>query len=233
MRVLYVIPARGGSKGVPMKNIRLLANRPLISYTIEAAKSVADPSDICVSTDSTEIKCVAEGLGVKVPFLRPAELSSDDATSESVLIHALEYFRNEGVIYDYVVMLQPTSPLRNGVHLSEALELVDHDTEMIVSVKETQSNPYYVLYEEDSFGVLRMVKEATFTKRQDCPTVYELNGAIYIIKVSSLLSKGYKNLERRKYVMEDMYSIDIDTSLHFDFAELVLKKYILGYEDAN
>lgn len=225
MSILFVIPARGGSKGVPMKNIKLLCHRPLISYTLDAAKVVASPENICVSTDSFEIKAVVESEGIPVPFIRPPELSSDHASSESVLLHALAHYRDKGIIYDFVVMLQATSPLRTGQHLQEALSLIDDQTEMIVSVKETASNPYYVLYEEDQGGVLRMSKEASFVRRQDCPVVYELNGAIYIMNVQKLLSKGMKGLMKRKFLMEAKVSIDIDTLLDFDFAELIIKKY--------
>src|SRR5690606_35735774 len=109
----------------------------------------------------------------------------------------------------------------------EALDLVKNDTEMIVSVKETRSNPYYVLVEEDGKGFLKLSKESSFTRRQDCPPVYELNGAIYIMKVNELLKKGMKNLRRKKYLMDEVYSIDIDTKLDFDIAEMILEKYIL------
>lgn len=226
MNILYVIPARGGSIGVPGKNIRPLAGKPLIYYTIEAAKAVASLENICVSTDSDEIKQVVESYGIKVPFKRPDELSTNYATSEEVIIHALNFFLRKGVHYDFVVMLQLTSPLRNGNHIREALNLIDENTEMIVSVKETSSNPYYVLVEEDKNGFLKLSKDSSFTRRQDCPIVYELNGAIYIMKVSELLNKGMKRLKRRKYLMDAIYSIDIDTYLDFDIAELILNKYI-------
>ncbi len=226
MNILYVIPARGGSKGVPGKNIRPLAGKPLIYYTIEAAKAVAPIENICVSTDSEEIKKVVESYGIEVPFKRPDELSTDYATSEAVIKHALNFYFEKGANYDFVVMLQLTSPLRNGKHIQEAINLIDEKTEMIVSVKETSSNPYYVLVEEDKEGFLRLSKDSSFTRRQDCPIVYELNGAIYIMRVNELLNKGMKNLRRRKYLMDGIYSIDIDTYLDFDIAELILNKYI-------
>lgn len=226
MRVLFVIPARGGSKGVPGKNIKLLAGRPLIAYTLDAAKAVSSFEDICVSTDSLEIKDVVEREGVPVPFLRPAELATDTATSESVLLHALDYYEQNGKTYEYVVMLQATSPLRTGKHLHEALKMIDGQTEMVVSVKETDSNPYYVLCEEDGDGFLRLSKESSFTRRQDCPVVYELNGAIYIMDVNALRKKGMRLLNRRKFLMDGIYSIDIDTALQFDIAELIINKYV-------
>ena len=123
-------------------------------------------------------------------------------------------------------MLQATSPLRKGFHIQEALNLITNETEMIVSVKETNSNPYYVLVEEDEDGFLHLSKESSFVRRQDCPKVYELNGAIYIMNVNAFLKKGMKSLKRRKYLMDAVYSVDIDTYLDFDIAELLIKKYL-------
>lgn len=224
MKTLYLIQARGGSKGIPKKNIRLLAGKPLISYTIEAAQQVANNEDICVSTDSVEIKKVAEEWGLKVPFLRPAELSSDHSTNEDVLLHALEHYRNNGREYEYIVLLQPTSPLRTGSHIKEAMQRVTDKFDMVVSVKETNSNPYYVLFEENEEGELAPSKNGHFTRRQDLPVVYELNGAIYIIRIKSLLQKTYKSLSKTKYVMPKSASIDIDDEIDLKIAELMLKK---------
>lgn len=226
MKILYLIPARGGSKGVPKKNIKELAGVPLIGHTIKAALEVADAMDICVSTDSDEIANVAEGFGLKVPFRRPAEISSDFASNEQVILHAIDFFRNRGVFYDYVVVLQPTSPLRKGTHILEAVELIDENSELIVSVKETDSNPYYVLFEEAENGVLEKVKKGVFTRRQDCPIVYELNGAVYVIQVEKLKEKGYQNLAMTKYLMDKVHSIDIDDLMDFAIAE-----YILGQKN--
>ncbi|MBB6327738.1 N-acylneuraminate cytidylyltransferase [Algoriphagus iocasae] len=226
MKILYLIPARGGSKGVPKKNIKDLAGVPLIGHTIKAALEVADADDICVSTDSNEIAEVAKSFGLSIPFLRPAEIASDHATNEQVILHALNFYRNKGVIYDYVVVLQPTSPLRKGFHIKEALNLIDKNSELIVSVKETDSNPYYVLFEENQEGVLDKVKKGVFTRRQDCPVVYELNGAIYVIHVEKLEEKGYQNLKMTKYLMGKLYSIDIDDLVDFSLAEILLSKKI-------
>ena len=224
MKILYLIPARGGSKGVPKKNIKELAGIPLIGHTIKAALEVADAKDICVSTDSDEIAKVAEGYGLKVPFRRPAEISSDFASNEQVILHAIDFFRERGVVYEYVVVLQPTSPLRQGTHIREAVELIDVNSELIVSVKETDSNPYYVLFEEGENGVLEKVKKGVFTRRQDCPIVYELNGAVYVIQVEKLRAKGYQNLAMTKYFMDKVHSIDIDDLMDFAIAEYILSQ---------
>lgn len=225
MKTLIVIPARGGSKGIPGKNIKLLNGKPLISYTIDAARSVFDDDDICVSTDSQNIIETVEQLGLKVPFVRPDELSTDYASSESVIRQALSYYQNIGVNYEYVILLQPTSPFRTGKHISEALQLINSNVDMVVSVKETAANPYYVLFEENKKNYLKKSKVGSFTRRQDCPKVYELNGAIYIINVDTLKRKNMADFDRLiKYLMKDIESIDIDTPLDWVIAEQVFKE---------
>lgn len=221
--ILYLIPARGGSKGIPNKNIAPIDGKPLIYYTITEALKIADPADICLSTDSPKIKEVAESMGLPVPFLRPDELSGDKSTSEEVILHALDYYQQNGRQYDFVVMLQPTSPLRKVDHIRDAITKVTSTTELIVSVKETDANPYYVLFEEEN-NVLHKCKKGTFTRRQDCPVVYELNGAVYVIRVRSLLEKGYQQLQMTKSIMPKDASIDIDHPLDLKIAELILKE---------
>lgn len=222
MKILYLIPARGGSKGLPGKNIRPLNGKPLIYYTIDAAREADEDADICISTDDKQIAKVVEDYGLNIPFLRPAELATDFATSEQVLRHALEYYERQEIVYDYVVLLQPTSPLRKSQHIKEALSLIRSDTEMIVSVKETDANPYYILLEEDRTGLLHKSKIGSFSRRQDCPIVYELNGAIYIINVKELKKKGLAQLQKKKYVMDKLSSIDIDDIIDFKLAELLI-----------
>lgn len=222
MKILFLIPARGGSKGLPDKNIKLLNGKPLICYTIDAAREVGNDADICVSTDDEMIVAVVERYGLTVPFVRPSELAKDSSSSEEVIKHTIEFYESRGKLYDYIVLLQPTSPLRTGRHLSEALKLINNDTEMIVSVKETDASPYYVLFEEDANGILHKSKEGVFTRRQDCPKVYELNGAIYIIKISKIKERGLSGLQKVKYVMDKKCSIDIDDIIDFKLSELIL-----------
>lgn len=228
MKILYLIPARGGSKGLPGKNIKLLNGKPLICYTIDAARKVSEDINICVSTNDKEIADVAVNYGLNVPFTRPEILATDNATSEQVLLHALQFYENKGKYYDFVVILQPTSPLRTGEHLQEALDLINVNTEAIVSVKETDSNPYYVLFEENDKGVLIKSKEGNFTRRQDCPKVYELNGAIYIYNILKLKELGVANLAKEKYVMDKDFSIDIDTGLDWAIAEYLMGNALLN-----
>lgn len=222
MKALVVIPARGGSKGLPGKNIKILNGKPLIHYTLEAARELFEDDCIYVSTDSKQIKKVVEESGYKVPFLRPKELSRDDSDSRSVLLHSLNFYTKLNGTPDVVILLQPTSPFRNARHIEEALKLYYNSLDMVVSVKETDSNPYYVLFEETDMGYLRKSKEGNFTRRQDCPKVWEYNGAIYIINVKSLVNNRIGEFEKViKYEMDAFSSIDIDNELDFMLAEFI------------
>lgn len=224
MKVLVVIPARGGSKGVPGKNIKILDEKPLIQYTIEAAKVIVSEEKICVSTDDLGIKFVVESLGTKVPFLRPTELATDTAGTYEVLLHAISHYENNGYTPDVLILLQATSPFRTSKHIEEALELFTEDCEMVVSVKETKANPYYILREENTEGWLENSKKGNFTRRQDCPKVYEVNGAIYIISVEALKQKNISDFSKvKKYLMDDISSHDIDDMIDWKFAEYLLK----------
>jgi N-acylneuraminate cytidylyltransferase len=225
MKPLVVIPARGGSKGLPGKNIKPLLGKPLIHYTIEAARQVFEDSQIMVSTDDESIKETVEQLGLKVPFIRPSELATDNSTSFEVLMHAIQYAETNQYYPDTLILLQPTSPLRNNIHIKEALQLFQKEVEMVVSVKETTSNPYYVLFEENENGFLDKSKMGNFTRRQDCPKVWEYNGAIYIINVQSLKNDGHLNFEKvMKYEMKKEHSVDIDTEMDWMIAEYFLNK---------
>lgn len=229
MKKLFLIPARGGSKGLPRKNILELAGRPMIHYTIDAAKGVMGTHDrICVSTDDEEIKKVVEEYGVNVPFIRPAEFASDSASSEVVIKHAIEWYRGKGEFFDIVVLLQVTSPLRSAKHINDALSIWNQDLDMVVSVKETDSNPYYVLFEEDKNGFLSKSKKGMFTRRQDCPKVYEYNGAVYVFSVEKFESLGLMNFRKiKKSIMSKVASIDIDDKIDFMIAQYYLENNLI------
>lgn len=226
MNTLFLIPARGGSKGIPHKNRKRLAGKPLICYAIDAARTVASSdADICVSTDEDEIIGVAEEYGLKVPFKRPDELAQDGSGTYEVVLHALNYYEAKGIIYDIVVLLQPTSPLRTGVHIREAMALFTPDCDMVVSVAEAKSNPYYVMFQEDGEGYLQHLLKGTFVRRQDCPAVYEYNGAVYVMNVASLRAKHLSDFTKnRKYVMPTSISIDLDTLDDWRYAEFLFSE---------
>ncbi len=222
LSILYLITARGGSKGIPGKNIKPLNGKPLILHTLEHALAVADEADICVSTDSDEIIEVVESSGFKVDFKRPDELATDTAGSYEVMVHALDYYKERGKEYDALVLLQPTSPFRKPEDITNAIELYTDDIDMVVGVTETKSNPYYLLYEENEEGLLEKSKKGTFVRRQDCPMVYEVNGAVYVMNVKSLRKYSHRDFTRiRKYMMDEYSSIDLDTPLDWDVAEFI------------
>ncbi|HEU4609738.1 MAG TPA: acylneuraminate cytidylyltransferase family protein [Chitinophagaceae bacterium] len=225
MNILFLIPARGGSKGIPGKNIKPLAGRPLIYYTIDAARGVAADPDICVSTDDPEIRQKVEAYGLKVPFLRPAHLAKDTSGTYDVCLHALEFYEQQGRFYDLLVLLQPTSPFRTAEHIKAALALYKPGIEMVVSVKETASNPYYVLYEENEQGYLAMSKPGNYARRQDCPKVWEYNGAVYVINVSALKQKPWTKFTNiKKYEMDELVSVDIDTPIDWLWTEFIINQ---------
>ena len=226
--VLIIIPARGGSKGIPRKNIKSLNGKPLIQYAIDTARTITADENICVSTDDMEIKSVVEAYGLKVPFLRPDELATDTAGTYEVLLHALDFYKQQGRHYDIVLLLQVTSPFRTAEQAKEALELFrqtnDKDA-IVVSVKECPSNPYYDIFEEDQNGYLQISKgDGTIFRRQDAPKVYEYNGAIYIMDAHTLKHTHIHKIPHRvKYTMDAKSSIDLDTMQDWQMAEMMLQ----------
>lgn len=225
-RILFIIPARGGSKGLPGKNIKLLHGKPLLHYSIDYARLFADDKDILVSTEDASIAACAASAGLEIPFLRPAKLAGDETGMSEVLLHALNMFADHNDIYESIVLLQPTSPLRRKDHLQHALSLYNSDIDMIVSVCESKANPYFNLYEEDEDGFLSISKRSGVSARQKAPPVYLFNGSIYIINAASLIS--YQSISDfrkvRKFVMEKEFSVDIDDATDWLFAEAVMGK---------
>jgi N-acylneuraminate cytidylyltransferase len=222
---LYLIPARGGSKGIPHKNIKPLNGKSLILYSVEVARQLAEDADICVTTDDDSIIRVVEEAGLKVPFKRPAELATDTSGSYEVILHALDFYVQKGIEFDVVVLMQPTSPFRTAQHVKEAMALYDDSLDMVVSVSESAANPYYSLFEENENGFLDKSKKGSFTRRQDCPKVYEFNGAIYVMNVKSLRETSISKFTKiKKYEMPRELSIDLDTPLDWMFAEFLMNK---------
>ena len=226
-RTLFIIPARGGSKGLPGKNTKLLDGKPLLHYSIDYARLFADDKDILVSTDDTAIAACAAAAGLEIPFMRPEKLAADDSGMSEVLLHAVNMFADNNDIYERIVLLQPTSPARKREHLEGALSLYRTDLDMIVSVCESKANPYFNLYEEDEDGFLAISKNAGIDSRQKAKPVYLFNGSIYIINAASLIS--YKTLSHfrkvRKFIMAKEYSVDIDDATDWLFAEAVMRTY--------
>ena len=225
-KFLAIIPARGGSKGIPNKNIMDICGKPLIAYTIEAGKKSKYIDEIVVSTDSDSIKVVAEKYGAEVPFLRPQELSSDIAKSIDVVLHTIDFYKNKNMNFDYIVLLQPTSPLRTCEHLDEAIEkLIEANRNSLISVREADENPVIMRTIQD--GKLREVISfgGTNLRRQDLPTFYIFNGALYINSNDMLVNeKRFIDENTIPYVMDKESSVDIDTMLDARLVEVIIKE---------
>lgn len=223
VRALGVIPARGGSKGVPGKNIRVVAGRPLIAYTIDAARGSKLLTHVIVSTEDRRISEVARAHGVEV-LDRPVELAADDTPGVLPVLHALERYPG----YDYVVLLQPTSPLRSTDDIDGALrECIQARAPACVSVCESAEQPYW-MYHLDAQRRMRSVLSdpaRTGVRRQDLPPVYILNGAVYVARCDWLaVARAFVSAETRAYVMPAERSHDIDTDTDLLAAEQVLER---------
>lgn len=224
---LYIIPARGGSKGIPRKNIKPLAGIPLIHYSIEVARTLADDEHIIVTTDDDEIAQVARETGLPVPYMRPAHLATDTAGSREVILDAMDYADSKGIVYDNVVLLQPTSPLRTAEDVEKALELYSPEVDMVVSVVEANANPYYNCFETDATtGYLHVSKgDGRITRRQDAPRVWEYNGAVYVINPQSLRAMTMGEFTRKvPCEMPRERSIDLDTPMDWAIAEVIMNE---------
>lgn len=225
--ILAIIPARGGSKGVPRKNIKDLNGIPLIAYTIKAAIKSRKVSRVVVSTDDVEIAEVSRSYDAEVPYLRPSELASDTATTIDAVLHMLNTLKDkEGYIPDYVLLLQCTSPLRGVKHIDEAIEkILNTDLDALVSVCEAEVNPYWAnVFDGDKLKYF-IEEGKSITRRQDLPEVYRFNGAIYLIKTEVLYrEKTFEPENLTGYIMDEYSSVDIDTELDFKIAEVIMRE---------
>lgn len=218
--VLAIIPARGGSKGVPRKNIRELAGKPLIAWTIKEANKSCYIDRIVVSTDDQEIADTAVQWGGEVPFLRPADLARDDTPGIAPVIHMLATIQPA---YDLVVLLQPTSPLRTVEDIDGAISsMIQQKAKACVSVAEPDKSPYW-MYTLSSFGKLVPLLEGNYACRQDIPPVYALNGAVYVAESNWLQKKqNFVTDETVVYIMPKERSMDIDTETDLAITTIIL-----------
>lgn len=224
-RPLYIIPARGGSKGIPHKNIKPLAGRPLIAYSIDVARELCPEQDrIILSTDDPAIADTARGLGLTVDYMRPAGLATDSSGSREVMLDAMDWADARGIAYDCVVLLQPTSPLRTADDVRAALELYTPQLDMVVSVEPAACNPYYNCFETDADGFLHISKgDGLLTRRQDAPPAWTYNGAVYVINPQSLRAMPMGSFGRRvPSPMPTERSIDLDTPRDWAVAEAIM-----------
>lgn len=224
--LLFLVPARGGSKGVPGKNIADVGGRPLIAWSIDAGRGAHHRGRVIVSTDSAEIAEIARRHGAEVPFLRPAELAGDDAPSLDMALHSLQWLEaNENYRPDYLVLLQPTSPLRESVDVDAAIEMaVLRNADAVVSVSPASCHPYWTRM-LGSDGQLQefMHPPIPAGRRQDLPEVFGLNGAIYLIKPEVLAAKRtWYPQGAYGYVMPPERALDIDTPWDLHLADLIM-----------
>jgi len=227
MKRLLLIPARGGSKGVFKKNIALLGGKPLISRTIEQALA-SRAGSVIVSTDCEEIAAIARNAGAELPFMRPAELATDKAGSFEVAEHALRWVGdNYGAAPEILVLLQPTSPFRSAEDIAASLKLLEESgAPAVISVCEARTHPW-MIRRISSSGALEYFIEGSegATRRQDFPTAYEVNGAVYAIRANVLLTqRTFQPEGTRAYVMPNERSLDIDSVTNLRQAEWHLAK---------
>ena len=231
MKPLIIIPARGGSKGIPRKNIKSLSGRPLIDWTIAVARDFTrrydlEESRIILSTDDAEIATVARQCGLPVPYMRPANLATDTAGSREVMLDVMDWADREGMAYDCVLLLQPTSPLRTVEDVERTVATYYHEhPDMAVTVKEASANPYYNCFEADpTTGALNVSKgDGMLTRRQDARKAWEFNGAVYAISPESLRKMPMGSFPRRIGVeMPSERSVDLDTAMDWAVAEALI-----------
>lgn len=227
-KILALICARGGSKGVPMKNIRPLGGKPLIEWSIETAMKNELIDKLIVSTDDTIIAAVAERSGATVPFLRPKELAGDRSPELPVWKHALSQLdTNGGFKADYLVVLPPTAPFRSPEDINDGLDILHADnTDIVISVTESRKNPYFNMVEIDAEGYASLSKPVSskIFRRQDAPKVYEMTTVLYAARVDFILGTSSLFDGRVKtLVVPETRALDIDTPLDFKFAEFLLE----------
>ncbi|WP_439488462.1 acylneuraminate cytidylyltransferase family protein [Algoriphagus sp.] len=227
--ILATICCRGGSKGVPSKNIRPLNGIPLIGHTVLQAKASSLIQDLIISTDSEQISEVAQDFGANVPFLRPDDLATDTASKWPVFIHALEFYeRLTGQSVDYLVDLDVTVPLKTAADIDKAIQLAldSPDADVVITGYEPERNPYFNMMELNVSGFAQIVKSSkkTIVRRQDAPTVYSLSPAAYVIKKSALYD--FEHWSKANCLISPMpreRAIDIDTELDFRLVEFLMK----------
>lgn len=231
MSVIATICARGGSTGLPGKNIRPLLGKPLVVYSIEQALECPSIDSVYVSTDSQDIADVARRAGAQVPFLRPAELASSTAPKIPVIQHLVDEIEKIGESVDVVVDLDPTSPLRDLADIEACLKLLDGDTDTVITAYESDKNPYFNMVEIGTEGLVQLSKKPAVpvTGRQSAPTVYAMNASIYVWHRHTL-NKGLWAGRTRLHVMPRERSVDVDTLLDFKIVELLMKEKA-GYVD--
>jgi CMP-N,N'-diacetyllegionaminic acid synthase len=231
-RVLSVIPARSGSRGLPGKNIRDLCGKPLIAWSIQQGFACNYVDTVLVSTDSDEIAAVAVRHGARVPYLRPATLAGDTASSIDVLLHAVDYLMSIGESYDYIVLLEPTSPLRDVSDISGALELLEtnHPKSVVSVAKVEASHPSFLFVLRDGLLCPWSGAQPTGLRRQELRgNIYYVEGSVYVSSVEALQdTKSFYHAATAPWVVDRYKAIEIDTLSDFIVAEALMKAKLEG-----
>lgn len=225
--VLCIIPARGGSKGLPGKNIKELLGKPLIAYSIEQARHSKYIDRVIVSTDSKAIADISKQYSAEAPFMRPKEYAEDDSSIFDVLLHAMDWLeKKENYFFDVLVLLHVTAPLRNSEDIDNCIELlVKKDADNVFSVTPANRNPYFNMVEVSKDEKVRLIKKGDFTTRQSAPEVFDMNASIYVWWKDILKEKRATLLENSHiYIMPKERSVDIDDAIDFKIAEVLLKE---------
>lgn len=223
MKVLGIIPARGGSKGLPGKNIKILSGKPLLAYTVESAFKANHLSEVILSTDDPEIAKVGVSLGLEVPFLRPADLAKDQSPTLPVIQHALNYFKDKGEHFDAVCLLQVTSPFRPSKLIDAAIaKFKSQNADSLVTVLKVPDhlNPHWT-FEESSDGLLKIStgEKTIISRRQELPACYYRDGSIYITKTDVIYSGSLYGEKISFLESNPEYYINIDTQKDWELAE--------------
>ena len=225
-KILAVIPARGGSKGISSKNIIEIKGRPLIEYSIDCGKKSKYIDRTIISTDSELIKEIALKCGGEVPFMRPKELAKDSSKTIDCIVHAVDILKEMGENYDYVLIIQNTVPLRKFWHIDEAIEkLINSNERSLVSVTEVEQHPLLMRTIDEEGIVKNLLHMNSTMRRQDFPKFYKVNGAIYIQKIDNEFNLNTSlNDGKLAYIMEKQYSIDVDNYIDLKIVEYYLEK---------
>ncbi len=220
-KILCVIPARSGSKRLHHKNILEIAGKPLIAHTIEAALQSTVIDKVIVSTDDEEIALISQKYNAEVPFIRPTELSDDSASSINVIIHCIDYFKSKSIYFDYVILLQPTSPLRTSDDIDKAFELISKKTRAVVSVCKSEHPPSWMYTLSDG----NYINIPDYKNSTEGSNFYRLNGAIYISEIDDLYkNKSFIGCHTKAFIMPAEKSIDIDTRIDFELCKILLNE---------
>lgn len=226
-KILGLIPARGGSKGIKNKNVVDLCGKPLIAYTIEAARNSSYIDNIVVTTDSENIAEVSKKWGGEVPFLRPKELAEDTSTTLEAVLHAIKILENNGQQFDVLVLLQPTSPLRTAEDIDNAIRIFfEKDRQSVVGVSEVADHPILVRTIGKKGKLEKLLSLNSTCRRQDMPKYYRVNGSLYVNNIANLNLDTSFNDNEIPYVMDKDHSADIDEIQDLYMVEYYLKNKI-------